>query len=200
MNPRIRELLAQIERLEEELKEELRQEERKVVGYRIVGRRIYFDPESLRRQKEALVGAMAYLLRAPFPYVLSAPIIYAMIIPAVIMDLFVTIYHAINFRIYGIPRVKRSDYIVFDRHYLGYLNWIEKLNCLYCSYFNGLMGYVGEIAARTEQFWCPIKHAKKIAYRHSHYNRFLPYGEAEAFRRQRAALRDALKKEQEKRE
>ncbi|MCH9740876.1 MAG: hypothetical protein K0U38_08570 [Epsilonproteobacteria bacterium] len=63
--------------------------------------------------------------------------------------------------------MKRSDYVVLDRYNLFYLDKVEKINCLYCEYFNGVIGYVREIAARTEQFWCPIKHSR--------YNRFFDF-------------------------
>lgn len=49
---------------------------------------------------------------------------------------------------------------------LSYLNAIEKLNCVYCGYGNGVIAYGREIIARTEQFWCPIKHASKAAGEH----------------------------------
>jgi hypothetical protein len=94
----------------------------------------------------------------------------------------VSIYHAVCFPVYRIPKVRRSDYIVIDRHALPYLNLIEKLNCVYCGYFNGLIAYVQEIAARTEQYWCPIKHARKVAALHSRYQHFLEYGDAQAYR------------------
>jgi len=32
-----------------------------------------------------------------------------------------------------------------DRHHLAYLNVIEKLNCEYCGYANGVFAYVREI-------------------------------------------------------
>jgi hypothetical protein len=58
-------------------------------------------------------------------------------------------------------KVKRSDYIVFDRHQLHYLNFIEKFHCTYCEYGNGLMGYMTEILARTEEYFAPSNtHAK----------------------------------------
>ncbi|OQX73529.1 MAG: hypothetical protein B6D59_05385 [Campylobacteraceae bacterium 4484_4] len=196
MNPRIKEIVTQIEALEKRLREELEKEDTKI-DYRIERGKIWFDPQVLARQKEALIDIFTYIRKAPLSYILSAPVIYAMIIPALLMDLFVTLYHHINFRVYGIPRVRRSDYIVFDRHYLGYLNIIEKLNCLYCSYFNGLIAYVGEIAARTEQFWCPIKHARKIAYRHSRYEYFLPYGDADSYRKRLEEIRNMVKEEKE---
>ena len=67
--------------------------------------------------------------------------------------------------------------MVIDRHSLSYLNPIEKLNCVYCGYFNGLIVYVQEIASRTEQFWCPIKHARKLSTFHKRYHKFLEYGD-----------------------
>ncbi len=47
------------------------------------------------------------------------------------MDVTISLYQAVCFPIYGIPKVKRQDYIVFDRQYLQYLNLIEKINCAY---------------------------------------------------------------------
>ena len=77
------------------------------------------------------------------------------------MDAVVSGYQFVCLKEYGIPEVRRSDYIDLDRHSLSYLNFIEKVNCVYCSYFNGLIAYVQEIAARTEQFWLPHKACQK---------------------------------------
>jgi hypothetical protein len=99
------------------------------------------------------------------------------------MDLVTTVYQAVCFPVYQIPKVQRSDYIVIDRHALHYLNVFEKLNCVYCGYFNGLIAYVQEIAARTEQYWCPIKHARKINIIHSRYKKFADYGDCKEFRK-----------------
>jgi hypothetical protein len=63
------------------------------------------------------------------------------------------------------------------------LNALEKLNCVYCSYANGLIAYVREIAGRTEQYWCPIKHARRVIGAHPHYAQFQDYGDAAAFRK-----------------
>src|ERR1019366_470345 len=70
----------------------------------------------------------------------------------------------------------RKDYLVFDRGRLAYLNTIEKVGCIYCSYANGLLAMITEIAARTEQHFCPIKHAHTLKKTHSRYPTFLPYG------------------------
>jgi len=114
------------------------------------------------------------------------------LVPALFMDLSVTVFQQTCFRIYGIPRVKRRRYIVIDRHSLAYLNIIEKFNCMYCGYFNGLVAYVQEVAARTEQFWCPIKHARRLAAMHSRYGKFLEYGDAEGYRRHLEEVRRAF--------
>ena len=90
--------------------------------------------------------------------------------------------------------MRRGDYLVFDRHPLGYLNFIEKIHCTYCEYGNGLMGYMAEILARTEEYFCPIKHACKILATHSRYNRFLAYGEADAYEAKLEEFRVALGK------
>ncbi|HEY8036916.1 MAG TPA: hypothetical protein VIF37_15145 [Methylobacter sp.] len=98
------------------------------------------------------------------------------------MDITISLYQAVCFPLYGIPKVKRQNYIVFDRQYLNYLNAIENINCAYCSYVNGLFGYLQEIAGRTEQFWCPVKHAKRIINLHSRYQKFFDYGDAKTYR------------------
>jgi hypothetical protein len=93
---------------------------------------------------------------------LSAPIVYSVLLPFMLIDLWVTLYQRICFPIYGIARVRRADYIAVDRWKLAYLNTIEKANCDYCGYVNGLLSYVREVSARTEQYWCPIKHARRV--------------------------------------
>jgi hypothetical protein len=99
------------------------------------------------------------------------------------MDLWSTIYQSVCFRSYGIPKVRRGDYIILDRHKLRYLNTIERLNCAYCGYVNGAIAYVQEIAGRTEQHWCPVKHAVRLKTMHSRYPHFLDFGDAEQYRK-----------------
>lgn len=85
---------------------------------------------------------------------------------------------------------------MIDRHHLAYLNSIEKLNCVYCGYANGLLAYAREIVARTEQYWCPIKHAHKLLGTHDRYARFVDYGDAEDFHVDQQRLRAELAEEQ----
>lgn len=112
---------------------------------------------------------------------LSLPLIYACVIPFLLLDVVVVIYQSICFPIYGIPKVRRSDYLIFDRGFLAYLNAIEKIGCVYCSYANGLLAYVTEVAARTEKHFCPIKHSRPVVQPHSQYVHFLPYGDARGY-------------------
>jgi hypothetical protein len=157
--------------------------------------RVVFEAELLRRHRELKTALSTYLWNANPLVILTAPVIYSLIVPFVLLDLFVTIYQAICFPVYGIAKVKRADYFVFDRGHLAYLNVLEKLNCAYCSYANCLIAYVREIAARTEQYWCPIKHARRVIGSHPRYLKFDDYGDAESFREHAAQMRDELAKE-----
>ncbi len=147
------------------------------------------------RFAEEKIPLWRYILQGNKRYALSAPIIYGMIVPALFMDLCVTIYQATCFPIYGIPKVRRQDYIVIDRDRLPYLNILQKINCAYCGYFNGLIAYVREIAARTEQFWCPIRHGKRVKGVHRRYWHFLRYGDGAHLKERWTKLREALQKE-----
>ena len=120
------------------------------------------------------------------------PIIYSLAVPFVALDAWVQIYQAIAFRLLGIRRVQRRDYLVLDRHRLPYLNALQKANCVYCGYINGLLAFVREIAGWTEQFWCPIQHARRVRGQHQRHRRFAPYGDAKAFHRLSPALREDL--------
>jgi len=139
-------------------------------------------------------GLWPYFWRGDMPTLLTAPVIYSVALPFVLLDGWVSFYQAICFRAWGIARVRRRSYFAIDRHKLAYLNSIEKLNCLFCSYANGLLAFVREVAARTEQYWCPIRHARRVRGAHERYPSFVPYGEPRAYRRQLPRLRDALKK------
>ena len=143
----------------------------------------YNDPSN------TATSTLTFIKQAPIGYMLSAPIIYGMIIPLSFLDITLTLYQHICFRIYNIPLVKRSDYIVIDRHKLSYLNPIQKLNCVYCGYGNGLIALAREILARTEQFWCPIKHLKKSKGAHKRGQAFAEYGDAHQWEEKRIPIR-----------
>jgi len=175
-------LLHQIKTLEQELGDTLEEKE-KTFRYHWLRGKARFEEEVLRQHRKLKVWLPKYLLQSRALAVITAPVIYAGIIPFVLVDLFLLVYQAICFPVYGIPKVKRSEYIVFDRGHLAYLNLLERLNCAYCSYANGLVAYLREIAARTEQHWCPIKHAQRLRAPHSRYQRFLDYGDAVGYQK-----------------
>jgi hypothetical protein len=192
MPSRTDDLLDRIAGLEREVETELRNA-RAVWRYRVEAGRVRFEHEvheAHRRLKQTLP---AFLRESSLVTVLTAPVIYSLVVPVALLDLWVSGYQAVCFRAYGIARVRRSAYVVIDRHQLAYLNGIEKVNCMFCSYANGVFAYVREVAGRTEQYWCPIRHARRIRAPHSRYRAFSEYGDAEGYRRRLIPLRDALK-------
>jgi hypothetical protein len=186
MNTRIDELVQRIRELEKELSVEWESELsalREHLQYTIDQRKVRFQKKALAAQKVLKKDLYHYLLESNILFFLTAPVIYSMIIPLVLLDLFLTLYQTICFPLYRIRKVRRSEYIIIDRQHLAYLNLVEKINCTYCGYGNGLLGYGLEIASRTEEFWCPIKHARTPRDPHSRYRTFADYGDAADYRR-----------------
>lgn len=133
------------------------------------------------------------LARTPPLVAITSPVIYSLVIPFAVVDLWVSLYQAICFRAYGIDQVTRRAYFKIDQVKLPYLNALEKFNCLYCSYVNGVIAFAREVAARTEQYWCPIKHEVDPVDPHQRYARFSPYGEGVGHRLRREELRVGLR-------
>ncbi len=188
MKNRLQELIESIKALEQELAQEFQKKEAEF-SYKIHGKRIRFDQEIKKQHKLIATRISHYLKESEILNILTIPFIWGCLFPALFMDLVVSLFQAVCFPIYKIPKVKRSRYIIIDRHALSYLNGIEKLNCAYCGYFNGLIAYIREIAGRTEQYWCPIKHARRTSGFHSRYSKFLEYGDGEGYRREIVAVR-----------
>lgn len=191
MNSDILEFLERIRELEARIEREA-QARRQQWQADFESRKVRFESEVLAQQKRFKMGLLRYLLSAEWRSVLSVPFIYPVIVPLVLLDVFVTLYQWVCFPLYRIPRVQRSDFFVFDRTHLAYLNLLEKINCVYCSYGNGLMAYAREVVGLTEQYWCPIKHARKVLQAHPHYHGFADYGDAEHYRAELARLRADL--------
>ncbi len=191
MNERVSHLLNQMAAIEEELLVALHEQESSVL-FQIRGKRVEFEHSIREAHGRLKTGIFHWLVTYRPQNLITGPVIYGMIIPLAILDLFVSFYQATCFPIYGVPKARRGDYIVFDRQKLEYLNFIEKFHCTYCAYGAGLIAYVGEIVSRTEQYFCPIKHAHKILGTHSRYARFLDYGEAADYESRLEAFRVAL--------
>ena len=166
--------LPEVEKLEEEIKSAF---------YEVRNGKVWFSNEIKREHRRLKTSLVRYVLHSRLMAIVTAPFIYAVIIPFMLLDLFVSVYQAVCFPVYGIPKARRRDYIAIDRNKLRYLNALEGLNCMYCSYGNGVLAYAVEVAGRTEQHWCPIKHARRLQKTHDRYSHFLPYGDAAAYRK-----------------
>jgi len=190
----IEELVAEVRKLEERIESQLN-EKRRDFDYTLAQGRVKFRREVRQRHRDLRIRLGAFLARTRFLTVITAPFIYSVLIGFVVLDVLASIFQAVCFPVYGIAKVHRRDFIIFDRHHLGYLNGLQKLNCIYCAYGNGLLAYVSEIAGRTEQYWCPIKHARTPGRAHSRYPILLEFGDGENFQKGQETLRAALAKE-----
>ncbi len=194
MTQRMQDLASEIIRLQSELDGEI-EKRRKALGWHIKERMVEFEQGITAEHRRLRMSIPSYLATAPIESVATSPVIYSLIIPLLIVDAWLSLYQAICFRAYRIPRVRRSQYIVIDRQHLAYLNWIEALNCVFCAYANGVIAYVREISSRTEQYWCPIKHALRIDDPHKRYHEFLEYGDADGYRARLEEFRERLRNE-----
>lgn len=192
----IDDILERLKKLEAELESELDQilrEQRESFRYNLDKGKVRFEQGIKTLQKHQRTGLWKYLFSAHLGHLLTTPIVYSVFIPMVMLDVMATIYQQLCFRIYGIPLVVRQKYIIVDRQHLAYLNLIEKVNCIYCGYSNGVIEYVREIASRTEQYWCPIKHAQRAPDTHKRVNRFLDYGDADNYKLRFKEIREEIK-------
>ena len=178
---KIDEIKEKIKILEDELLDEFKKKEEEFF-YKIENEKIKFEQRVIKEGKSQLISSLKYLSSFPITVILTIPFIWMMIIPIFVTDILVTIYQIVCFPIYKIPKVRRKDYVIMDRHNLFYLDKVERINCWYCEYFNGVVAYVREIAGRTEQFWCPIKHSKSIKGKHSRYDNFFDFGDYKKYR------------------
>ena len=184
MTSRLQELARRAGEIEAELEAEIARR-RAALGGRLVRGRLVFETEVRARHRAARENLLDYIRAIRLRDMATAPVIYSLIVPFALVDLWVTLYQWICFPAYGIPRVRRRDYVVIDRHRLGYLNALEKFNCAYCGYANGLLHYGVRLAGDTEAYFCPIKHQLRQQEFHEppHHRHFAPFGDAQAFQR-----------------
>ena len=175
-------LLLAIRELEAEVEREFT-EQRRRFHYTFKKKRVTFEAAVRQQHKKFRVGLARFLRQSGPARIFGAAIVYAQIVPLLLLDVAVSLFQWVCFPIYNIDPVPRGDFIVIDRHHLAYLNPIEKLNCAFCGYANGLLAYAREIAGRAEAHWCPIKHARKTRGQHRRYWEFADYGDAETYRK-----------------
>lgn len=123
----------------------------------------------------------------------TLPFIYFAVFPMILMDFWVEMYHRVCFYFYRIPYVNRAKYIKIDRQKLSYLGVLQKINCVYCGYANGLVKYWTQIFAETESYWCGIQHEKDGNYiAPDHHVDFVPYNDPLAYREKYSDKRTKL--------
>lgn len=174
MKSKINQILNEISKKREELFLEYTNFKEKY-GFKIIKWKVVFNSEVKKKHKKLKKTVLESIFSARIRDILSAPFIYVMIVPSLFLDLFLFIYQNTFFRFAEIPFVKRKDYFEYDRRKLNYLNILQKINCLYCSYVNWLFSYALEISWRTEKYRCPIKHAKKMKWWHEWEQYFADY-------------------------
>lgn len=101
--------LPDVEKLEEEIKSHF---------YELRNGKVWFSEEMKREHRRLKTSLVRYVLRSRLFAVLTAPFIYALIFPFTLLDLFVSVYQAVCFPVYGIPKARRKDYIAIDRRQL----------------------------------------------------------------------------------
>ena len=191
MVPTVGDLVERLHEAKHDLKHDIRIGRRRW-QYRVYRGRVWFSREIREQHRRLRQSIPDYIWEANLWSLLTAPVIYSLLFPLLVLDAWVTVYQRVCFPIYGVARVPRRRYFAIDRHKLVYLNGIEKVNCTFCSYANGLLAYVREVAARTEQYWCPIKHARGVPAPHGRYQSFVDYGDARGYREELQALRRGL--------
>jgi len=190
MSDKIKQMIDEIEAMKIKLLAEIAEQEEQV-SYEIKNGYVRFEKEVLEKQKKNMKNLWLWFRDIPLLHLLSSPIVYFMVFPAMFLDIALFVYSKVVSKVFKFTFPSRDEYIVFDRQYLAYLNIIEKINCMYCSYFNGLMAYAFSIASRTELYFCPIKHAKKVVYEHKYYGEFLNYGEGDDYQKKLGELRQS---------
>ena len=86
-------LLEKIRLLQDEFELELARR-REAFRYRLENGRVVWEEEARRQHRALRVRWLAFLRRTRPLTVITTPVIYSLIIPFVLLDIFVTIYHA----------------------------------------------------------------------------------------------------------
>lgn len=193
MDTEIDDLIRRLVRLEDEIEKKI-EAQRTDLQYRVEKRRAIFEEGVIRQHRLIKTGTLSFLRKSPLAALVVAPAVYGLIVPLIVLDISVYLFLLVCFPAWRMERIRRSDYVIVDRHRLAYLNGIEKLNCAYCGYANGVIAYAREAASRSEQYWCPIKHALRVRRPHTRYQQFVNYGDAAGFRSRRKQLREQVQK------
>ena len=126
MNERINQILVQMAALEADLRSAVHDQESRLF-FQIKGKRVEFERSVRQAHRKLKTHFFRWLVTNRPQNLITGPLIYGMVIPLLMLDACVSFYQWACFPIYGITKVRRGDYLVFDRRHLGYLNFIEKI-------------------------------------------------------------------------
>ena len=104
---KIENIIEEIKKLENDLLEEMQRKEGDFF-YKVKGKKIFFEEEAKKYQETFIIKAGEYISKASLANLLTVPFIWSCIIPALLLDLSVSLYQFICFKIYNIPKVKRE--------------------------------------------------------------------------------------------
>jgi hypothetical protein len=108
--------------------------------------------------------------KSRFRIEIGAVLLYLLLPAVVFIDLSAILCNNTIFRIVGIPRTKRKDYIrPFSRFKLPEVSMWYKLGCVYCSYANGVAYYVQVTTMKIEFLYCPWKQKNKTKISHHRF-------------------------------
>ena len=110
-------LQAKLHALQEEWAQELHRlrEER---GYHLEGKKIRVEAATRKLHRVYRQRVLRYLWDARVSAVVTGPLIWGALFPALLLDFYVTLYQFVCFPAYGIPKVRRSDFMPMDRRHL----------------------------------------------------------------------------------
>lgn len=104
---RLQELASEIARLQGEPDREI-ESRRRALGWHLKRGIVEFEHGITIEHRRLRMGMVTFLARSPIGAILTAPVIYSMFIPLLLMDAWASLYQAIYFRAYRIPRVQRA--------------------------------------------------------------------------------------------
>ncbi len=88
--------------------------------------------------------------------------IYPIVLFFLFTDFLIWWYQTIYFGILDIPKLPRHKYIIMGRYKLPGLSRMQRLNCGYCEYANGVIQWLKAVANQTEIYSCAIKYATPL--------------------------------------
>lgn len=95
-----------------------------------------------------------------FVHILVLPFALAMIIPFLLFDFCISLYHRIAFGICGMKRVKRKPNFKIDQQKIALLDRKERFFAVLILYASGVISYSKKIIAESDQYWCQPRQLK----------------------------------------